>query len=188
MSVFDDIKESVENYILQLTRNYKKSSRWFRYNLGYAIIHCLDCLEKANKIFEISNKPEIPIHPSCRCYYLPLQAVNIGEATKLGEEGADYYLKHYRKLPDYYITKKEAKKLGWRSYKGNLDQVAPGKMIGGDIYYNKPPYLPEKEGRIWYECDVDYQGGYRNNYRIVYSNDGLMFLTDSHYLNFIAIE
>ena len=49
-------------------------------------------------------------------------------------------------------------------------------------------YLPEKDGRVWYECDIDYQGGYRNNARLVYSNDGLIFKTDSHYTNFIAIE
>ncbi len=30
--------------------------------------------------------------------------------------------------------------------------------------------------------------GYRNNFRIIYSNDGLMFKTDSHYNRFIAIE
>ena len=40
--------------------------------------------------------------------------------------------------------------------------------------------LPEKEGRIWYECDIDYRGGYRNNARLVYSNDGLMFYSEFH--------
>ena len=61
-------------------------------------------------------------------------------------------------------------------------------MIGGDIFKNGEGFLPFKEGRIWYECDIDYQGGYRNNYRLVYSNDGLIFRTDSHYSNFIAVE
>ena len=188
MSIFDDIKESVENFILQFTRNYKKSNRWFQYKLGFAKVHCISCLDKQNKIYEKTELPETPLHPGCCCYFSPLNAVSVGEATKLGKEGADYYLKYYKKLPDYYITKREAENLGWKSYKGNLDQVAPGMMIGGDIFKNKSKLLPEKQGRIWYECDVDYQGGYRNNYRIVYSNDGLMFLTDSHYLNFIVIE
>ena len=40
----------------------------------------------------------------------------------------------------------------------------------------------------WYECDIDYNGGYRNNYRLIYSNDGLIFRTDSHYTSFIAVE
>ena len=62
------------------------------------------------------------------------------------------------------------------------------KMVGGDIFKNNLGILPTKEGRIWYECDIDYQGGYRNNARLVYSNDGLIFKTDSHYTNFIAIE
>ena len=43
-------------------------------------------------------------------------------------------------------------------------------------------------GRIWYECDIDYNGGYRNNFRLIYSNDGLIFKTDSHYTSFIAVE
>ena len=80
------------------------------------------------------------------------------------------------------------KSLGWKSRLGNLDKIAPGKMMGGNIYKNKLGILPNKEGRVWYECDVDYQGGYRNNARLVYSNDGLIFKTDSHYTNFIAIE
>lgn len=61
-------------------------------------------------------------------------------------------------------------------------------MIGGNIYKNQPTFLPDSPGGIWYECDIDYQGGYRNNNRLVYSNDGLIFKTNSHYTEFIAIE
>ena len=71
---------------------------------------------------------------------------------------------------------------------GNLDNVAPGKSIGGDIFYDRDNKLPKGLNRIWYECDIDYNGGYRNNFRLIYSNDGLMFKTDSHYNRFIAIE
>ena len=35
---------------------------------------------------------------------------------------------------------------------------------------------------------IDYNGGFRNNFRLIYSNDGLMFKTDSHYNRFIAVE
>ena len=188
MSIFDDIKESIENYFQQFNRTYVKSTKFVQYKLGYTKTHCLVCLGNVNKIFEKRKTPELPIHVGCACRLLPLDSIKVGTATKLGESGADYYLKHLGRLPDFYITKREARKLGWKSVKGNLDIVAPGKMIGGDIYYNNPPYLPEALGRIWYECDIDYQGGYRNNARIVYSNDGLMFLTDSHYSNFISIE
>ena len=188
MSIFDDIKESIENYFKDLTVIYNKSSRWKKYNIGIAKTHCVNCLSRQNKIYEVRTEPNIPEHDRCVCFLTALDSVGVGQATKQGINGADFYLKNYGRLPDYYITKEEAKRLGWKSIKGNLDQVAPGKMIGGNIYYNKPPYLPEKEGRIWYECDIDYQGGYRNNYRLVYSNDGLIFRTDSHYLKFIAVE
>ena len=53
-------------------------------------------------------------------------------------------------------------------------------MIGGDIYHNKELILPEKIGRIWYECDIDYTSGKRNALRLFYSNDGLMFYSNDH--------
>jgi len=69
----------------------------------------------------------------------------------------------------------------------NLAIVAPGKMIGGDVYENMDLRLPEKAGRVWYECDVDYTIGYRNNMRMVYSNDGLIFYTHNHYKTFVEV-
>lgn len=92
----------------------------------------------------------------------------------------DVYLKAYGKLPDYYITKEEAKeKYGWNPRRNTLAGKTPGKMIGGDVYNNNDLKLPQKEGRIWYECDVDYVSGNRGTCsRLYYSNDGLMFYTD----------
>ena len=77
-----------------------------------------------------------------------------------------------------YIEAKE--KYGWNSRRNTLAGKAPGKMIGGDIFFNVPPILPQKEGRIWYECDVDYISGLRNSLRLYYSNDGLMFYSEFH--------
>ena len=94
------------------------------------------------------------------------------------------YLHTYGHLPDNYITKKEAEKLGWNSKKGNLTEVAPGKSIGGSHFGNYEGQLPEKKGRNYYECDLEYEGGYRGAERIIYSNDGLVFYTGDHYRNF----
>jgi len=94
------------------------------------------------------------------------------------------YLNTYGCLPGNYITKNEAEKLGWDSREGNLNEVAPGKSIGGDKFGNREGLLPKAEGRQYYECDIDYEGGYRNGKRIVYSNDGLIFYTDDHYESF----
>ncbi len=189
MSIFDDIKESVENFFKEKTTKYNKSSKWKEYKLGATLTHCATCYDRNNKIYEAYyNEPKLPEHDNCKCYLEWLKSLGVGKATELGINGADFYLKYYGRLPEYYITKQEAKSLGWKSYKGNFDKVAPGKMMGGNIYKNKLGILPNKEGRVWYECDIDYQGGYRNNARLVYSNDGLIFKTDSHYTNFIAIE
>lgn len=94
------------------------------------------------------------------------------------------YIHLYEHLPDNFITKSEAKKLGWESKKGNLWEVAPGKSIGGDSFGNREGQLPEKNSRKYYECDVDYQGGFRDEKRIVYSNDGLIYYTEDHYNGF----
>ena len=94
------------------------------------------------------------------------------------------YIYTYGELPDNYITKNEARDLGWDSSKGNLWDVAEGMSIGGDRYYNNDDQLPEEKGRKYYECDINYEGGYRGAERIVFSNDGLIYYTDDHYETF----
>ena len=94
------------------------------------------------------------------------------------------YLQIYGELPDNFITKDEATKLGWVSTKLNLWEVAEGMCIGGDKFGNREGLLPKEKGRQYYECDIDYKGGERGSKRIVYSNDGLIFYTKDHYESF----
>lgn len=47
---------------------------------------------------------------------------------------------------------------------------------------------PIQNGRRWTECDVNYDGGYRDSQRIVFSNDGLMYYTNDHYNTFTRIQ
>ena len=94
------------------------------------------------------------------------------------------YLKEHGELPEYYITKSEAKSLGWIPSKGNLCEVAPGRAIGGDIWTNRQKSLPTKSGRKYFEADLNYNCGNRNADRVVFSNDGLVFVTHDHYRNF----
>ncbi|MDO5701809.1 MAG: ribonuclease domain-containing protein [Lachnospiraceae bacterium] len=96
------------------------------------------------------------------------------------------YIHTYGHLPDNYITKRDAKKLGWAGH-GSLGEVLPGMSIGGSSFGNYEGQLPEEWGREYYECDIDYDGGKRNAKRIVYSDDGLIFYTDDHYQTFTQL-
>lgn len=114
--------------------------------------------------------------------------------TALSEDGqystrdeVALYLHLYEHLPDNYITKEEARKLGWDNSAGNLWDVAPGMSIGGDRFGNYEGLLPEEDGRTWKECDVGYEGGYRGAERVLYSNDGLIYYTNDHYETFTCL-
>ena len=93
-----------------------------------------------------------------------------------------YYLAFYGELPDNYITKKEAEALGWISSEGNLWDVAPGMCIGGDRFGNYEGILPQ--GGSYTECDVNYDGGYRDGERLVYDTDGNIWYSADHYTTF----
>lgn len=94
------------------------------------------------------------------------------------------YLHIYGELPPNFITKAEAIALGWESNEGNLWEVAEGMSIGGDRFGNREGLLPSKDGRVYFECDINYAGGYRGAERIVFSSDGLIFYTADHYETF----
>lgn len=94
------------------------------------------------------------------------------------------YIHEHGRLPDNFITKKEAKALGWRS--GSLEKYAPGKCIGGDRFYNREGLLPQ--GHTYYECDIDTLGSSsRGAKRIVFSSDGLIYYTSDHYRTFTLL-
>lgn len=147
---------------------------------------CEECRKMHGKIFPISELV-LPLHLYCRCVIVALQAVASGYATIEGTAGADDWLKNYGKLPDHYISKDIAKQQGWKPQKGNLSTIAPGKAIGGDRYFNSDGHLPSAPGRIWYEADINYAAGYRSAERILYSNDGLIFVTYDHYESYIEV-
>ena len=102
-----------------------------------------------------------------------------GEYTS--KEDVALYIHQYGELPSNFITKKEAKKLGWSG--GSLEEYAPGKSIGGDTFGNREGVLPEYG--TYHECDIDTKGKKkRGAKRIVYSDDGRVYYTDDHYETF----
>ena len=149
------------------------------------------CIEYANlhgKIWHIAEKPEPepPLHPHCRCIIDFMESVKAGTATINETDGADWTLKHEGKLPEYYIEEDEIRTLGWRPGRWPSN-FAPGKMIKKGIYSNRNNHLPDEIGRVWYEADINYMQGKRNSQRVVWSNDGLIFVSYDHYKTFHEI-
>ena len=105
--------------------------------------------------------------------------------TYSGAEDVAYYLHVFGHLPDNYITKAQAEDAGWVSTEGNLWDVAYGMSIGGDRFGNREGLLPV--GETYYECDVNYTGGYRGEERIVYSDDGDVYYSADHYESFTKL-
>lgn len=99
------------------------------------------------------------------------------------KEDVALYIHLYGRLPENFITKSEARKLGWEG--GSLERYAKGKCIGGDRFGNYEGLLPEVKGRSYYECDINTLGAEeRGAERIVFSNDGLVYYTPDHYKTF----
>ena len=108
------------------------------------------------------------------------------EGTYTSKEEVALYLYLYGHLPDNFITKSEARILGWIG--GKLDEFAYGKSIGGDYFGNYEGLLPTKRGRKYYECDIDtLHRKSRGAKRIIFSNDGLIYYTDDHYESFTLL-
>ena len=105
------------------------------------------------------------------------------DGTYTSAEDVALYIYTYGELPGNFMTKKDAKKLGWTG--GSLEDYAPGMCIGGDYFGNYEGILPEKKGREYHECDIDTLGkSSRGAKRIVFSNDGLIYYTEDHYDSF----
>ncbi len=148
---------------------------------------CLPCEEKHGKIYPFSSSFKIPEHLFCRCEIVPMRTKQVGTATDKGFDGADAWLMYRGRLPDCYITKRDALKMGWKSNKQNLADVCPEKLIGNVPYRNYEGKLPIKADRSWYEADFDYIGNDRGANRILYSNDGLIFVSYDHAKTFYEL-
>lgn len=115
------------------------------------------------------------------------------ETPSIDEDGLYYsaedvalYLYTYGHLPGNFITKSEARELGWEG--GSVEAYSPDCAIGGDKFGNREGLLPKANGRQYYECDIDTHGeDSRGAKRLVYSNDGLIYYTEDHYETFTLL-
>lgn len=105
------------------------------------------------------------------------------DGTYSSKEDVALYVHQYGKLPNNFVTKKEAENAGWTG--GSLEPYLPGKCIGGSYFGNYEGLLPKAKGRTYTECDIDTLGARsRGAKRLVFSNDGLIYYSDDHYETF----
>ena len=132
---------------------------------------------------ETPDEPETPEAPEAEA--------DTGTSDSAVTEGEYYYdlehvvlyLDRYGVLPDNYITKDEARALGWEG--GSVENYLDGAAIDGDRFGNREGLLPKAAGRSYTECDIDTDGqSSRGAKRLVFSNDGLYFYAEDHYETF----
>ncbi|GBU12671.1 ribonuclease [Enterobacterales bacterium] len=109
-------------------------------------------------------------------------------AALTSEQTVVNYLRQNHRLPDYYVTKREARDAGWDARAGNLCQVLPGKAIGGDRFSNREGRLPSAYKRVWREADINYRCGRRGADRVLFASDGLIYVSRDHYKQFVRVE
>ena len=120
----------------------------------------------------------------------PTASTNSVSQSAIAQDGAytsreqvALYLRTYRRLPKNFITKAEARRLGWTG--GPLEPYAPGKSIGGDHFGNYERKLPNGRYR---ECDIDTRGRPRGAKRLIYTEDvKRIYYTGDHYRTFQGV-
>ena len=93
-------------------------------------------------------------------------------------------LRQTGKLPSNYVNKDVAALDGWKPGKA-LNNYVSGGQLGGDVFKNTTNVLPNAPGRVWYEADVGLNNTMARSKqpgsRLLYSNDGQVYITTDHY-------
>lgn len=147
---------------------------------------CLIALDEVQQQVAASADAENEATPEPDAAVSAAQALPDEHGAYTSKDDVAAYLIAYGRLPENFISKDEARALGWSS--GGLDDFAYGMCIGGDRFGNYEGLLPEASGRTYTECDVDtLHADSRGAKRIVFSNDGLIYYTDDHYESFTLL-
>ena len=149
---------------------------------------------RANERAVADSKDEADVHRRHSADYEASNSQNpdvnsknqLADEPCISRECVSAHIRRTGTLPQNFITKKQAGELGWQG--GDLWRYARGKSIGGDRFGNFERRLPDKKGRIWRECDIEYRGGPRGAKRLIFSNDGLIFYTTDHYESFERVQ
>ena len=178
------------NTVIQDNALQGDSLTWANWMSRLTLTTCEYCVQNHGKIVDISvleYKTSVDAHQNCKCVYVPMRTKKVGTATDMGMEGADVYLAENGRLPEYYLDQETAKEAGWKASKKKFSTLFPGRVPGGDEFGNEASKLPSAAGRVWYEADINYYSGKRNRQRLLYSNDGLLFVTYDHYHTFYEL-
>ena len=149
---------------------------------------------QVNELAATNSKDDADVHRRRSANYEASHSQNPAANSKnqladepcISRECVSAHIRRTGTLPQNFITKKQAGELGWQG--GDLWRYARGKSIGGDRFGNFERRLPDKKGRIWRECDIEYRGGPRGAKRLIFSNDGLIFYTADHYESFERVQ
>ena len=119
-----------------------------------------------------------------------VHAVNARLSTGINEPELTEILRNLNrtnntKLPEKFVNKREARSLGWKPGK-DLWSVSAlrGSSMGGDHFRNMEGRLPNNK---WREADLDYKGGHRGSKCLIFSRDGVRFVTVDHYRTFTEV-
>lgn len=97
-------------------------------------------------------------------------------------ENVVLYIEYFGELPDNYITKDEARDLGWKG--GTPERYLEGSAIGGDRFGNREGLLPDGK---YTECDLNTLGkDERGAERLVFSDEEYYY-TQDHYESFTQV-
>lgn len=158
------------------------------------------------KIFDVSNDEHLFYQQSVKCIVIKIDSngytydlnntksfLCVDDLIEVieGEEYVNYleviaYIYYFQELPNNYLTKSEAKALGW-SGSGNVwtNDKLMNKCIGGDTFNNYEKLLPIVNENTYIEVDVNCRDGIRGKYRIVYNRYTFdIYYTDDHYNSF----
>jgi len=119
-----------------------------------------------------------------------VHAVNARLSTGIDEQELIEILRNLnrtnnKKLPEKFVNKQEARSLGWKPGRDIWSVSAlRGSSIGGDHFRNMEGRLPNNK---WREADLDYKGGHRGVKRLIFSRDGVRFVTVDHYKTFTEV-
>ena len=181
--ILDGVASRDEQVTSPVRKNYRKAKKS---KIAIIVAICI-ALAFAFDIYVVYTTPDDAPRKKKVC----LLKENPAEKEYTSRLHVAKYICDNDRLPSYYVTKSEGKKLyeqetGKTFVKWNFNPLTTlGVMIGGDNFDNREKKLPPA---YYYEADVDYFGNNRGTNRLVYSSGCNIYYTSDHYKTFSKIE